>query len=58
MKEWLIIQSFSHGLNQLAQNLINAASCGSFLSLNVARVKALVEKIASNQSWKGDRQQP
>jgi hypothetical protein len=29
---------------------------GAFLSLDVARAKALIDKIASNQSWKGDRQ--
>ena len=43
--------------NTPAQNHIDAASGGSFLSLSVPEAKALVEKIASNQSWKGDRQQ-
>ena len=57
MEEWLIIQSFFNGLNTPAQNRINAASGGSFLSLSVPEAKALVEKIASNQSWKGERQQ-
>ena len=56
MEELLIIQSFFHGLNQPAQNLIDAASGGSFLLLGVTGAKTLVEKIASNQSWKGDRQ--
>ena len=50
MKEWLIIQSFIHGLNTPAQNHIDAASCGYFISLNITGAKALVEKIASNQS--------
>ena len=40
-----------------AQNHISAASGGYFLSLSVNTAKALVEKIASNQSWKGERQQ-
>jgi len=57
MEEWLIIQSFLNGLSTPAQNHIDAASCGSFLSLSVAVAKELVEKIASNQSWKGERQQ-
>ena len=57
MEEWLIIQSFFNGLNTPAQNHIDAASGGSFLSLSVPEAKALVEKIASNQSWKGERQQ-
>ena len=57
MEEWLIIHSFFNGLNTPAQNHIDATSGGSFLSLSVAAAKALVEKIASNQSWKGERQQ-
>ena len=57
MEEWLIIQSFFNGLNTPAQNHIDAASGGFFLSLGVNAAKVLVEKIASNQSWKGERQQ-
>ena len=57
MEDWLIIQSFFHGLNTPAQNHINASSGGSFLLLDVTGAKVLVEKIASNQSWKGERQQ-
>ena len=57
MEEWRIVQIFFNGLNTPAQNLIDAASGGSFLSLSVAAAKALVEKIASNQSWKGEMQQ-
>ena len=53
----MIIQSFFNGLNTPDQNHINAASGGSFLSLSVAAANALVEKIASNKSWKGERQQ-
>jgi hypothetical protein len=56
MEEWLIIQNFFHGLNQRAQDHIDAAVGGAFLSLDVARAKALIDKISSNQSWKGDRQ--
>ena len=56
MEEWLIIKSFFQGLNMPAQNHIDAASGGSFISLDVTGAKALVEKIASNQSWKGERQ--
>ena len=57
MEEWLIIQSFFNGLNTPAQNHIDAALVGSFPSVSVNAVKALVEKIFSNQSWKGERQQ-
>ena len=55
MEEWLIIQSFFNCLNTPVQNHIDAASGGSFLSLSVPEAKVLVEKIASNQSWKGER---
>ena len=57
MEEWLIIQNFFHGLNQQAQDHVDAAAGGSFLSLNVAGAKALIDKIAFNQSWKGERHQ-
>ena len=55
MEEWLIIQNFFHDLTQQAQDHIDAASGGSF-SLDVARAKTLIDKIDSNQSWKGERQ--
>jgi len=42
---------------QQSHLLIDAASGGSFLSLSVNISKTLVEKIASHQSWKGERQQ-
>jgi hypothetical protein len=55
MGKWFIIQNFFHGLTQRAQNHIDAIAGGAFLSLDVARAKVLIDKIASNQSWKGDR---
>ena len=56
MEEWLIIQNFFHGLNQQAKDHVDAAAGGSFLSLDVAGAKMLIDKIASNQSWRGDKQ--
>ena len=56
IEEWLIIQNFFHGLNQQGQDHVDAAAGGSFLSLDVTEAKALIDKIASNQSWKGERQ--
>jgi len=56
IEEWLIIQNFFHGLNQQAQDHIDAAAGGSFLSLDVVGAKALIDKIASNQSWRRERQ--
>ena len=34
---------------------MDATAGGAFLSLDVAGAKVLIDKIASNQSWKGDR---
>ena len=56
MEECLIIQNFFHGLNQQAKDHMDAAAGGSFLSLDVAGAKTLIYKIASNQSWRGDKQ--
>jgi hypothetical protein len=47
MEEWLIIKNFFHGLSQRAQDHIDVAAGGAFLSLDVARTKALIDKIAS-----------
>ena len=52
IEEWLITQNFFHGLNQQAQDHIDVAAGGSFLSLDVARAKALIDKIASNKVGK------
>ena len=56
MEQWLIIQNFFHGLNQRLQDHMDAAAGGAFLSLNIAGARVLIEKVASNQSWKEDRQ--
>jgi len=52
MEKWLIIQNFFHGLNRNAQEHLDAAARGSFLSLSVAAAQALIEKIAINQGRK------
>ena len=56
MEEWLIIQNFFHDLNQQTKDHVVAVVDGSFLSLDVAGAKTLIDKIASNQSWRGDKQ--
>ena len=56
MEEWLIIQKFFHGLNQRSQDHMDAAAGGAFLSLDVAGARVLIDKVASNKSWKADRQ--
>ena len=58
IEELLIIQNFFHGLNQQAQDHVDAAAGGSFLSLDVAGAKALIDKIASNQSGKEKGSKP
>ena len=35
---------------------MDAAVGGAFLSLDVVGARTLIDKVASNQSWKGDRQ--
>ena len=35
---------------------MDAAAGEAFLSLDVAGARTLIDKVASNQSWKGDRQ--
>ena len=35
---------------------MDAAAGGAFLSLDVAGARTLIDKVASNKSWKGDRQ--
>ena len=35
---------------------MDTAAGGAFLSLDVAGARTLIDKVASNQSWKGDRQ--
>jgi hypothetical protein len=58
MEDWLLIQNFYHGLVPLDRNHLDATTGGAFLSLIVDNVKALIEKIVSNQGWNDDRLQP
>ncbi|WVZ58743.1 hypothetical protein U9M48_008983 [Paspalum notatum var. saurae] len=58
MEEWLTIQSFFHGLNRTAQEHLDAAAGGSFLSQSVRAAKNLIDKIATNQGWKENRSHP
>jgi len=58
MENWLLLQTFYHGLNTSICETIDAATGGAFLSLNLADATSLVEKMASNQSWNEERVQP
>jgi hypothetical protein len=58
MENWLLLQTFYHGLNTSTREIKDAAARGAFLSLNLADATSLVEKMASNQSWNEERVQP
>jgi hypothetical protein len=58
MEQWLLMQTFYHGLTSSARETMDAAAGGAFLSLTVTNATNLVEKMASNQSWNEDRQPP
>jgi hypothetical protein len=55
--EWLIVQSFYHGLIRSAQEHIYAAAVCSFFTLSIEEVHKMVVKIPSNQSWNEERTQ-
>jgi hypothetical protein len=48
MENWLLLQTFYHGLNTSIRETIDVAAGGAFLSLNLADATSLVEKMASN----------
>jgi hypothetical protein len=58
MENWLLMQTFYHGLNTCTCETMDAAVRGAFLSLNLADATSLVEKVVSNQSWNEERVQP
>jgi hypothetical protein len=51
MEDWLLIQSFYHGLIQKAREQLDATAGGAFMSLTLGEAKTLIEKVASNQGW-------
>ena len=57
MDEWLVLQ-FYNGLTTTSRANIDAAAGGAFLDLTIAKSKALVEKMVSNQGWSDERLQP
>jgi hypothetical protein len=54
MENWLLMQTFYHELTNSTRETMDAAARGAFLSLTIAQVTALVEKMASNQGWNKD----
>jgi len=51
MESWLLMQTFYHGLGNSARETMDATAGGAFLSLTISQATALVENMASNQSW-------
>jgi hypothetical protein len=58
MEDWLLMQTFYHGLTTSTHETMDAATGGAFLSLTIRDATALVEKMASNQCWNEERTQP
>jgi hypothetical protein len=57
MENWLLMQTFYHGLTNSTHETMDATARGSFLSLTIAQVIALMKKMASNQGWNEERTQ-
>jgi hypothetical protein len=51
MEDWLLMQSFYHGLTEKAHEQLDATTRGSFMSPTLGKAKTLMKKIASNQGW-------
>jgi len=51
MENWLLMQTFYHGLTNSTHETMDAAAGGAFLSLTILDATALVEKMASKQGW-------
>jgi len=49
MENWLLMQTFYHGLTNRTHETMDAGGGGAFLSLTLPAVTTLVEKMASNQ---------
>jgi hypothetical protein len=51
MEEWLLMQTFYHGLIQKSREQLDATAEGSFMSLTPGKAEVFIEKITANQSW-------
>jgi hypothetical protein len=49
MENWLLMQTFYHGLTNSTHETMYAAAGGAFLSLTINQATTLMEKMASNQ---------
>jgi hypothetical protein len=55
MENWLLMQTFFHGLTTSTRETIDTTARGAFLSLTIRDAIALVNKMASNQGWNEER---
>ena len=57
MENWLLMQTFYHGISKSTHETMDAINGGVFLSLTIPQATTLVEKMASNQGWNEERTQ-
>jgi hypothetical protein len=57
MENWLLMQTFYHGLTNSTHEIMDATAGAAFLSLTINQATTLVEKMASNQGWNEERTQ-
>jgi hypothetical protein len=50
MENWLLLQTFYHGLSTNTREMMDATARGAFPSLTLTQATNLVEKMASNQA--------
>jgi len=55
IQEWLLMQTFYHGLISSTLESLNATAGGAFLSLKLSDAKALVDKMTSNSTCNEER---
>ena len=55
MENWLLMQTFYHGLTNNTRETMDVAAGGAFLSLTLPATIALMEKMDSNQGWNEER---
>jgi hypothetical protein len=55
MENWLLLQTFYHGLSTNTRETMDVAARGASLSLTLTQATNLVEKMTSNQAWNVER---
>ena len=58
MENWLLMQTFYHGLTNSTHETMDAAAGGAFLSLTLLATTTLVEKMDSNKGLNEERVDP